>query len=87
MDSLGPGSSTGSQGSATTAKELADHRPIFGESRKPIAAAARAIAEGLRRKLPKTLWVPEQMSIRSGRYRRTTSIAWWWWSYASGLLE
>ena len=58
MDGLGAGGSISSHGTAAAAYGSIDYRAVFAKSGNTIAAAARVIAQGLRRKLAKTLWMP-----------------------------
>ena len=60
MDGLEVGGSPGSHSTAAAAEESIDYRAIFAKSGNSIAAAARAIAQGLRSQPAKTLWMPEQ---------------------------
>ena len=58
MDGHGAGRFISSHGTAAAAYESIDYRDVFAKSGNTIAAAARVIAQGLRRKLAKTLWIP-----------------------------
>lgn len=55
MDGLEVGGSPGSHGTAAAAEESIDNRAMFAKSGNSIAAAARAIAQGLRPQPAKTL--------------------------------